>query len=70
VFKGKKMPGHYGAENVTTQNLVVVRVDAEKGLLLVRGSVPGANGGYVIVRDAAKVAKAITMAANAAKAAK
>lgn len=54
VFKGKKMPGHYGVENTTTHNLEVVRIDAEKGLLLVKGSVPGSNGGYVEVRDAAK----------------
>jgi large subunit ribosomal protein L3 len=54
VFKGKKMPGHYGVENTTTQNLEVVRIDADKGLLMVKGSVPGANGGYVEVRDAAK----------------
>jgi large subunit ribosomal protein L3 len=55
VFKGKKMPGHYGVETVTTQNLDVVRVDAAEGLILVKGSVPGAEGGYVMVRDAAKI---------------
>jgi len=54
VFKNKKMHGHYGDETVTTQNLQVVRVDAEQGLILVRGSVPGAKQGYVIVRDAVK----------------
>jgi large subunit ribosomal protein L3 len=54
VFKGKKMPGHYGTETVTTHNLEVVRVDAAEGLILVKGSVPGAEGGYVMVRDAAK----------------
>jgi large subunit ribosomal protein L3 len=54
VFKGKKMPGHYGTETVTTHNLEVVRVDATEGLILVKGSVPGAEGGYVMVRDAAK----------------
>ncbi len=54
VFKGKKMPGHYGDETVTTHNLVVVRVDAAEGLILVKGSVPGAEGGFVMVRDAAK----------------
>lgn len=54
VFKGKKMAGHMGAERVTAQNLVVVRtVDAE-GLLMVRGAVPGARNGWVLVKDAAK----------------
>ncbi|MEZ5958775.1 MAG: 50S ribosomal protein L3 [Hyphomonadaceae bacterium] len=56
VFKGKKMAGHLGDERVTTQNLQIVRVDAERGLLFVRGSVPGAEGSWVEVRDAAKVA--------------
>ena len=55
VFKNKKMAGHYGVENVTTQNLEVVRVDAERGLILIKGSVPGAKGGFVMVRDAVKV---------------
>ena len=54
VFKGKKMAGHMGAENVTTQGLEVVRVDAERNLLLVKGAVPGAPGGDVIVRPAVK----------------
>ncbi|ERP86851.1 MAG: 50S ribosomal protein L3 [Alcanivoracaceae bacterium] len=54
VFKGKKMAGHLGAERVTVQNLEVVRVDAEKNLLLVKGAVPGATGGDVIVRLAVK----------------
>ncbi|EKF74412.1 50S ribosomal protein L3 [Alcanivorax hongdengensis A-11-3] len=54
VFKGKKMAGHLGAERVTVQNLEVVRVDAEKNLLLVKGAVPGATGGDVIVRPAVK----------------
>lgn len=54
VFKGKKMAGHMGAEQVTVQNLQVVRVDAEKNLLLVRGAVPGAPGGDVIIRPAVK----------------
>src|SRR5690606_1033539 len=49
VFKGKKMAGHMGAERVTVQNLEVVRVDVEKNLLLVKGAVPGAAGGDVIV---------------------
>ena len=54
VFKGKKMAGHMGDERVTVQNLQVVRVDAERNLLLVRGAVPGAPGGDVIVRPAVK----------------
>ncbi len=54
VFKGKKMSGHMGAEQVTVQNLEVVRVDAERNLLLVRGAIPGAPGGDVIVRPAVK----------------
>jgi len=56
VFKGKKMAGHLGQERVTTQNLTVVRVDAERGLIFVKGSVPGSDGGWVEVRDAAKTA--------------
>jgi len=55
VFKGKKMAGHMGAERVTTQNLEVVKVDAERNLLLIKGAVPGAPGGSVIVRPAVKV---------------
>jgi large subunit ribosomal protein L3 len=54
VFKGKKMAGHMGDVRVTTQNLQVVRTDAERGLILVRGAVPGAKGGWVMIRDAAK----------------
>ncbi|MDJ0878001.1 MAG: 50S ribosomal protein L3 [Halieaceae bacterium] len=54
VFKGKKMAGHMGAENVTTQGLEIVRVDAERNLLLVKGAVPGAPGGDVVVRPAVK----------------
>lgn len=54
VFKGKKMSGHMGAVKATAQNLTVVRVDAERNLLLVKGAVPGARGGRVIVRPAAK----------------
>ncbi|MEX1032449.1 MAG: 50S ribosomal protein L3 [Cellvibrionaceae bacterium] len=54
VFKGKKMAGHMGAERVTVQNLQVVKVDTERNLLLVRGAVPGAPGGHVIVRPAVK----------------
>ena len=54
TFKGKKMAGHYGVERVTTQNLQVVRTDADRGLILVRGAVPGAKGGWVMLRDAVK----------------
>ena len=54
VFKGKKMAGHMGAGRVTVQNLEVVRVDVERNLLLVRGAVPGANGGDLVVRSAVK----------------
>ncbi len=56
VFKGKKMAGHMGSERVTTQNLVVVKTDTERGLLMIRGAVPGSKGGWVIVRDAVKKA--------------
>jgi len=54
VFKGKKMAGHLGAERVTTQNLRVVKVDVVRGLILVRGAVPGAKGGWIMLRDAVK----------------
>jgi len=54
VFKGKKMAGHMGARNVTVQNLEVVRVDVERNLLLIKGAVPGAPGGNVIIRPAVK----------------
>jgi len=54
VFKGKKMAGHMGSESVTTQGLEVVRVDTERNLLLIKGAVPGAPGGDVIVRPAVK----------------
>ncbi len=56
VFKGKKMAGHMGDKRVTTQNLVVVRTDVDRGLVMVRGAVPGAKGGWVLVRDAVKKA--------------
>jgi large subunit ribosomal protein L3 len=52
VFKGKKMAGHMGDERVTTQNLVVVKTDPARGLVMVRGAVPGSKGGWVLVRDA------------------
>jgi large subunit ribosomal protein L3 len=54
VFKNKKMPGHLGAERVTTLNIEVVRTDKERGLIMVKGSVPGVKGAWVSVRDAVK----------------
>jgi len=54
VFKGKKMAGHYGSARITVQNLEIVRTDVERGLLLVKGAIPGAEGTYVEVRDAVK----------------
>ena len=54
VFKGKKMAGHMGSRKVTTQNLEVVSTDEEAGLILVRGAVPGAKGGWVTISDAVK----------------
>ena len=54
VFPGKRMAGHMGAVTCTKQNLEVVRVDAERGLVLVKGAVPGAKGGHVVVRPAVK----------------
>jgi large subunit ribosomal protein L3 len=54
TFKGKKMAGHLGDRRVTVHNLEVVRTDAERGLILVRGAVPGAEGGYVLLRDTVK----------------
>jgi large subunit ribosomal protein L3 len=54
TFKGKKMAGHMGVDNVTTLNVTVFRVDAERGLIILRGSVPGTDGGYVKIRDAVK----------------
>ncbi|MBN8226918.1 50S ribosomal protein L3 [Corallococcus macrosporus] len=56
TYPNKKMPGHYGVERVTTQNLTVVDVDVEKGLVLVKGAVAGHNDGIVIVRPSIKVA--------------
>lgn len=55
VFKGKKMSGHMGSEQVTVQSLEVVRIDQERNLILIKGSVPGANGSDVIVKPAVKV---------------
>ena len=54
TFKNKKMAGHLGVDTVTTQNLKVVSTDAERGLILVQGAVPGVNGGWIRVRDAVK----------------
>ena len=54
VFKGKKMAGHMGAVKVTTQNLQVVKTDADRGLIMVKGAVPGSKGGWVTVKDAMK----------------
>lgn len=54
VFKGKKMPGHMGGKKVTTQNLEVVRVDAEKNLLLVKGAVPGPKKSLVTIKESVK----------------
>jgi large subunit ribosomal protein L3 len=54
TFKNKKMAGHMGQDRITTLNLVIAGIDAEKGLIMVKGSVPGSKGGYVLVRDAVK----------------
>ena len=54
VFKGKKMSGHMGAEQVTVQNLEVVRIDAERNVILVKGAIPGAPGGDVLIKPAVK----------------
>ena len=54
VFKNKHMPGHYGVERVTVQNLEIVKIDTERNLLLIKGAVPGPNGGLLIVRNAVK----------------
>ncbi len=54
TFKNKKMHGHYGVERVTTQNLEVAKIDVERGLIMIRGAVPGSKGGWVMVRDAVK----------------
>ncbi len=54
VFKGKKMAGHMGAAKVTTQNLQVVRTDSDRGLIMVKGAVPGSKGGWVTIKDAVK----------------
>jgi len=54
TFKNKKMHGHYGTDNITTQNLEVAKVDVERGLIMIKGAVPGHKGGWVMVRDAVK----------------
>jgi large subunit ribosomal protein L3 len=54
TFKNKKMAGHLGAERVTVQSLIVVESDAERGILLVKGAVPGSPGGWILIKDAAK----------------
>jgi len=54
VFKGKKMAGHMGAARVTTQNLQVVKTDSDRGLIMVKGAVPGSRGGWVTIKDAVK----------------
>jgi len=56
TFKNKKMHGHYGTDRVTTQNVEVAKVDVERGLIMIRGAVPGSKGGWVFVRDAVKCA--------------
>jgi len=56
VFKGKKMAGHMGAVRVTTQNLQVVKTDSERGLLMIKGAVPGSKGGWVTIKDSVKKA--------------
>jgi large subunit ribosomal protein L3 len=56
VFKGKKMAGHMGAVRITTQNLEVVKTDADRGLIMIKGAVPGSKGGWVTIKDAVKKA--------------
>jgi large subunit ribosomal protein L3 len=54
TFKNKKMHGHYGVDRVTTKNLEIAKVDVERGLIMIKGAVPGSKGGWVMVRDAVK----------------
>jgi len=72
TFKNKKMHGHYGVDRITTQNVEVAKVDVERGLIMIRGSVPGSKGGWVMVRDAVKHAlpKEAPMPASVKKAEK
>ena len=57
VFKNKKMAGHMGAKNRTQQNLEIVRTDVERGLIFVKGSVPGSKGGWLLIKDSVKIAR-------------
>ncbi|MFZ5651320.1 MAG: 50S ribosomal protein L3 [Bacillota bacterium] len=57
VYKGRRLPGHYGAARVTVQNLEVVKVDADRNLLALKGAVPGPRGGLVIIKDSVKAGK-------------
>ena len=57
VFKGKRMAGHMGAERVTTQNVEVVKTDVDRGLIMIKGAVPGSKGAWILVRDAVKRAR-------------
>jgi len=57
VYKGKKMPGHMGMDNTTIQNLEVVRVDADRNLILIRGAVPGPKGGLLVIKNTVKSGK-------------
>lgn len=57
VMKGKKLPGHFGVDRVTVQNLDIVKVDEEKNLILLRGAVPGVKGGIVVIKNTVKSAK-------------
>jgi large subunit ribosomal protein L3 len=70
VFPGKRMSGHLGDDTRTTQNLVIARVDVERGLLLVRGAVPGSANGHIVVTPAVKAVSKAAKAAAAAKGAK
>ena len=56
-MKGKKLPGHFGVEKVTVQNLNVVKVDADKNLILVKGAVPGPKGGIITIKNTVKSGK-------------
>ncbi|MCA0309858.1 MAG: 50S ribosomal protein L3, partial [Proteobacteria bacterium] len=64
IFPGKKMTGHMGDETVTTQNLDLIRIDEARQLLLIKGAVPGARGGFVTVRPAVKAKAAAKEGAN------
>ena len=57
VYKGRKLPGHLGAARVTVQNLEVVRVDADRNLLAIKGAIPGPRGGLIMIKDSVKVGK-------------